>query len=434
MARRSFTWASLAALVAALAGCGHGSERPPAPRTFELVGYPFVRAGYDGAASSLRRVDPVTLGPFRRHGLRLGDYVTGPVLSPDRRLAAFSGSFGQVVLVDLVHLRRLGEVQFGGPDTPVSAIGWPNPDLIVAVRCTQRGKECFDRRIVLLDPERRRVRRTIRLPGGVASAYDAVHRRTVFLADARANGVAPARLLVVDADGSIRTVVLRPVRTGRSAVVQPGLPAGYERYRAASVAVDPIGGRAFVVSPYDPLAEIDLASLRVGYRRVAGLDPPPRQLARAPRRPWTGTANPSEGKMRTAVWLGRARLLVSGRETRLSAPGPMTRAADLPARIVDVSQGAVVRVLPAGWLQVAGGLLLVDGRGGMVSAYASDGRLRWRRQIPGYWQVLAGHLYGGRRDGTLTRAYDLRSGRPLRAIRPRLVTQEVFRWRPPASG
>src|SRR6266536_277715 len=81
-------------LLAALLRTGCGGSKPMG-RLFALADV--LSPSGDFGVLKLLRVDPRTLQPIGRRGLRLGDYVTSRELSPDGRTLAFGGtSSGEV--------------------------------------------------------------------------------------------------------------------------------------------------------------------------------------------------------------------------------------------------------------------------------------------------------------------------------------------------
>src|SRR2546423_848496 len=84
--RAVMRWLALAGVLAGIAvGCGGNSPgaHRPTTKVFELADYPFEREGYLGTGSSIREIEPDTLEPVTRRGLRLGAYVNRFTFSPD---------------------------------------------------------------------------------------------------------------------------------------------------------------------------------------------------------------------------------------------------------------------------------------------------------------------------------------------------------------
>lgn len=420
-------------LILVLAACSGTEAEPPARETvLEFAVYPFVRSGYTGSGTSLRPIDPETLRPLRRRGLRLGGWVDGHRFSPDRRRAAFGLAFGELVFVDMATLTLRARMVLGSPEVEVHPVGWPREDLLIAVACNGTGKYgCLRHRILLVDAERYRVRARIHLGGGSTWEYDAHTGRAVFLVSSDRER-RPARVVVIDRHASVREVELRRITVGGTL-----LYGGPPRLRSADLAVD--RGRAVVVSPYEPVAEVDLRTLAVRYHEVPGLDPPVSSLRRVPLEPWQGTHSPYENSYRIVGRFGDGLLRVSGLEQRLA--GNRVRRVVLDARILDTHTWSARPAKRHERGEIAGDLHLVsrqrvdDNRKSFVGpfrldAYDRAGRLRYSIRRPHYltWRVFEHRLYVGTVNGRMTRVYDLRTGRFLRHIRPRDVGA-MLRWR-----
>jgi hypothetical protein len=140
-------------------------------------------------------------------------------------------------------------------------------------------------------------------------------------------------------------------------------PNAVVRQQGAGLAVDAAGGRAFVVAADQPVAEVDLASLRV--------------TDHAPRQPvgWLGRlagwlapsaqAKAASGPARQACWLGGGLLAVAGFEARVRTDaGGQMQNEQVPAgvKLLEV-HGWTVRLLDAQASQVSyqGGRLLSFG-------------------------------------------------------------------------
>jgi hypothetical protein len=432
MARR----VALLTLILVLPACDGADAEPPARETvLEFAVYPFVRNGYEGSGTSLRPIDPETLRPLRRRGLRLGGWVDGHRFSPDRRRAAFGLAFGELVFVDMPTLTLRARMVLGSPEVEVYPVGWPREDLLIAVACNGTGKYgCLRHRILLLDAVRYRVRARIHLGGDSTWEYDAHTGRAVFLVSSD-HERRPARVIIVDRHASIREVELRRITVGGTLLYGP------PRLRRADLAVD--RGRAVVVSPYEPVAEVDLGTLAVRYHEVPGLDPPVSSLRRVPLEPWQGTHNPHEDSYRMVERFGDGLLMISGLEQRLAGNG--VRRVALDPHILDTRTWSVRAAERYERGEIAGDLHLVsrqrvdEKRKSFVGpfrldAYDRTGRLRYSVRMPHYmaWRVFEDRLYVGTVNGRMTRVYDLRTGRFLRHIRPRDVGA-MLRWRSRAS-
>src|SRR5205085_5507785 len=115
---------SVLAVVAALAA--------PPSQVFELAHYPFAARGYVGSGNSIRAIDPETLRPLERRGLRIGDATYGPVGAPDRRRIAFGAElFGEVTVVDMARRAIERRLEVAPTGFGVEPIGWPSAHLLV---------------------------------------------------------------------------------------------------------------------------------------------------------------------------------------------------------------------------------------------------------------------------------------------------------------
>src|SRR5207302_4497685 len=119
---------------------------------------------------------------------------------------------------------------------------------------------------------------------------------------------------------------------------------------------------------------------------------------------------------RSAAWLGRNLLEIIG-EDELPAPvgDPIVghRLDPVRVQLVDTSTWRVSRSLPVTGCQRAGELVLCSGevrirRSGAdafdtgLVAYDRHWRVRYRRPAPLYWSVVAGRLFVGHLDNTIT--------------------------------
>lgn len=367
-------------------------------------------------------IDPETLRPLRSRGLRLGDWGSGPVFSPDRRYAAFGGQFGQVIVADLRRMRVLPELRFG--EGYVFPVGWPRADLIVVTTCLPAGKDCHSPRLVLIDPGARRVRRTLRLAGPPVWGYDRVSGRSAILVQARAGRIGPAKLLVVEPSGAVRSTTLARIRIGNE---RRGL---WQHYRRADLVVERRLDRALVIGAEEAVAEVSLRTLAVRYRPVPELALAPGALDRAPLQLWHGTANPSSEVAREARMLWPRAVSVSGRTRKLQRDETF-REASLRPIILDTRTWRARRTVLA-WGEYSAGLVFVGGGDPLVRAYGRDGNLRYQVRSPdpewhATWQVFADRLYIGLADGRTVRVHDARTGRLLRRIRPTDV-RPAFSW------
>jgi hypothetical protein len=268
-----------------------GWGQPAGPRSaFGYAPPPGGRApvlgvvGYKPAV--LTRLDPRTLRPLSGPRLRLRYGISSYGWSPDRSLLALGDvDDDKLHLVDPVRLRRLASLDFGIVAEAPQSLAWVGP------------------------------------------------RRLAVVADDR---------------GRIRTVELPGIDAGFQPPPDWDQPGAHGVIKGATLAVDPEGGRAFVVAAGAGVTEVDLTSLRVTARRL-------RQPASLLRRLAHWLVPPAQAKLnagtwRDACWLGDGRLAVWGSETRLhgDAPGdppPEERPSGL--RLIDTRSWTVRPVDPA---------------------------------------------------------------------------------------
>jgi hypothetical protein len=225
---------------------------------------------------------------------------------------------------------------------------------------------------------------------------------------ARPNRIGPARLGVVRTDGVVHWVTVSRIRVGfrpkpsaaRGQLVEPGL------------AVDPAGGRVFLVPAAGAAAEIRLADLRVGYHtlRRGGL----RRLAAAEKE--------FRGPWRDAQYLGGGLIAVSGYngvrragQFRFAPAGLMlldTR--DWSERMLDRTST---------WFTFGTPLLLVIHPPNLI-AYSAQGQLRFQLKIDrplGIVATIGVYAYVWQSDNRVD-VVDLASGTLVRTTAPTSLT------------
>src|SRR6266516_3597150 len=144
-------WRLLAVPVAMLilVGCsvaGGGSDRPPGttavtavvvpavppvPRPPARSGGPLVGVIQRDAAAELVRLDPRTLRPLPGARLELPGAWPLLAVAPDRSVAVLGSDVGRLTVVDLVHLRRLGDLPTGVPGDATLGWGWVGPSRLL---------------------------------------------------------------------------------------------------------------------------------------------------------------------------------------------------------------------------------------------------------------------------------------------------------------
>ena len=342
-------------------------------RSFALTDY-FQPSHGGFYASELIPVAPVTGRRLPGRGVRLGDAVRSPVLSPDRRVVAFGGyNFGEVVRVDLARMRRLPAVKVGG--SAVDVLAWPSPNRMLAVTGPGEGKLPGPKTLRVVDPVAGRVLASRPLGIVIATSTSTAGEAVLVTAPAKhqgENSIGPAHLVIAAPDGAIRELVL------------PHVTAGFDlqALRYPGLAVDVANRRAWVIPGGGaPVAEVDLATGGVQ-------DRPALAAATAPAGPphETGTQNAFQGPRRMAQWLGDGLIAVSGSDAAIVGYDQ----ADTPAglRILDTRTWTERVIDPkADDFTLAGSTLLTARNG-----YGSDGRRRYRLPT-GDSLVRQGRLY-----------------------------------------
>jgi hypothetical protein len=287
----------LIVLAAFLAVAGGGAAKEPAKAPF--LG--FVSTGED--SSKLVRLNPLTLGQRKGRSVQLGSRTAAWSYSPDRsQLVLADNSISATLLfVDTRAMRRIAIVDIGG-NALISATFWPDAQRLYVVRTTLTRREDggFDSQpaaLVAVDPASRTVVGSKSLDGWV---YGWAHADGVLvLLLGPESGIGPARLAVVGADGSVRTIGLDGVSVGRDAFDE-SRPVAIQHYAQPGLAVAPDGSQAFVASPSGIVA-VDLRTLVPSYHG----------LVRGNRRLQKGAP---DGSTRTVSWVQPGVLAVSGRD------------------------------------------------------------------------------------------------------------------------
>jgi hypothetical protein len=263
----------------------------------------------------LVQLDPRSLRPLPGRRLVLTDTVAGYAWSPDRStLVLGDNDQDALYLVDARRMRALGKVWLDAPNAP-QWFGWLGPRRLLAVVDQPLGDpaaELGDAAVVLVDPLAGRVLHRQNLHSRVHTVVSLGDQ--VVLLTTPVDGIGTAGLAVVDDQGKVRTAPLRAISAGFEEPAEHDADSVTER-REAGLAVDRAGGRAFVVAAGTPVAEVDLATLRVAYH---GLSQPASFLRRLAG--WfvpAAEAKLASGPLRSACWLGDGLLAVWGSDARV---------------------------------------------------------------------------------------------------------------------
>jgi hypothetical protein len=294
MAFRAFVVAaSICALLAA--DVSTGAESPGRPV------YAVTNAGTDGRV--LTRSDPQTLAPVGPSA-SLGSSSQAAAFSPNGSLLAFvewTDDRPSVHVLDLSRMEWHAQVPLG-IETGTVIVRWLDSSRVLVFAERPDGLRVF-----VLDAMRNRLSVVRRVAGHLTDRQQvAVGRTRAAVLIRAAQKIGPARVAVVSAAGPARIATLKQIHEG---VLDRTI------YRPSLVA-DPSANRAYVVGGIrDPVAAIDLRTLRVTYRRPFA----------------SAVATDVAGAERITAWLGRGRFAVAGWDD--GAPGADSRLLGL--RVVD---------------------------------------------------------------------------------------------------
>jgi hypothetical protein len=328
----------------------------------------------------LVRVDPRTLARVDDSAVELPNSAGGRLRSPDGAMLAVADNQKPVLtFVDVRAMKTLSTLK-GGQAGSVELAAWPTPSRLLAFSwgcCPVRTD------LIVVDPVAGKVVARHAITGsGWPNA--ALPNGLVYLATP-VNAIRPARLVVADADGNRRSVVLDRIRAGTKRRTVHGVQ--YAEVRWPGLSADPTGRAAYVVAAGGLVAEVDLQTLAVSYHSVQGT----RRLARAQK-----SVN---GPMRYAQWIGDGRIAVSGTDAKMS----ITRAGDhletwkpIGVSVVDTASWSVRTVDPdaSGFTRTPTGLIIL--RNGTLTGYDLDGRTRFTVSFDepvDYVQAVGGYVY-----------------------------------------
>jgi hypothetical protein len=402
---------------------------------------PLLGVHYRRGEAWLVRLDPKTLKirPGRRLALDASS-VVGWCYSPERRLLALGNDSStqftyypaRVRLVDTRALRKVRAVSLHVVGDAV-ATHWPAPNRLLAlVRSREDPGNGSDApvlvdRVVVVDPSTRAVLATHKLTGRVTALARTTHALVLVLVSER---YGPVRLVVADMDGGIASVALDRVHAGLEET-----PGGPPRQRGAAIAVDEQAGRTYVLARADPVAEVALATLAVGYHSPTQ---PVSVLGRL--HDWlepSAQAKVLDGSWRSATWLGDGRLAVFGRDASTYPVGDRLETRERPsgllvidtrtwnAHMVDPSSSALVvakNVLLSWGSSWDSGTQRMTGAG--LNVYDQTGIRRFHlfgaRAIFDV-QVVGRRAFVDRGTDGRYAIVDIRTGREVRTIRGRAM-------------
>ncbi len=417
-------WRDISRAPGALGATGVGGDRALTP----LFGI---------AREGLVRLDPQTLHALPGGGLPLDRHTFGWSFSPDRaKLAIGSDGSAEVRLVDLRRWRVVGDVRVRLARGSVFGTAWAGPSRVLAVVVSPGCCGLGDTTVAGIDARKPRLLWQRQLYGSL-QAGERFRRSLVLVLGPPGRSLGASRLMVVGADGHVRSARLDQIRSGLD-----GRAGGITDIWNPGLAIDPAGARAFIVQAGEPVAEVDLHSLQVRYHH---LSQPISLLGRL--RDWLepkAKAKADEGPSRQALWLGNGLLAVTGfdgygrvgsggREAEWQTPAGLKLIDTRTWSIHTLDSKATNAMLASDALVAYGSLWdsrsqKVSGNG--LTVYNLDGSRRYHRYGDEPVSVLYGDnpvsLAGGRvmvggaadshlfRRGTLL---DLRTGRELRRVR-----------------
>jgi hypothetical protein len=353
-----------------------------APATLGIAVHETV---YTRPQASLAWFDPMTLKALPGRKVPLAGHVGSWAFSADRSRLAIASCWDETASATGIRfanarsMRVLGDLQLGQYKC-VSALTWLAPRRLLAVARTSS-----ESKLLVIDPAVRKVLRRIAIPPypwAIGHSHD--HLVLLYGGD---DSFAPSRLLVVDANGNVRSVSVAGVLAGQ--VVDDSNANDYRvRVVRPGLAVDP-GGRAFLVPASGAVAEIDLATLAVSYHDLAH----PSLLRRFLN--WltpAAEAKALDGQEREAAWVGDGKIVVSGSDytTVEDAKGaPTTNATPAGTMLIDTRSWRA-QLLSDGTSGFATSADVVIAEGGTFSetdqrsygpgleAFSLDGRKLWQ--------------------------------------------------------
>jgi hypothetical protein len=405
----------------ALSACGGDDSRKQPPRPSSLLGIVWSER------NELAELNPLSLRPLpdrRRVAIGPGPWA----MSPDGKQLAV-GKVTSVRLVDLTRMRLRGDIALGRSHT--EALAWLEGGSLLVLRASDLGVPPHGevkRELAVVDPVRLTVLQRHPVDGSVERW--AWTRDGVVLLLGSSGRIGPTRLAVFDLERGLRDIPLARIPAGWT---QEKSRRGetIDRRRSPGLAVDPEGGRAFVVDPADFVAEVDLSDLNVAYHdlreRVSLLGRLRNWLEPAARADGGGGFT---GPVRHALWLGGGIVAVSGWNDRLVDAGGYLEQRSTPAGVtlVDTSDWTTRKIdEDASDITLADDALLAYGSlwdgsawsGIGVRVYSRDGERRFELfdGEPIFTvQATGGYAYPQLENSCRGWVVDLRSERVLREL------------------
>lgn len=252
---------------------------------------PLLGMAFPHGTNRLVWLDPLTLKVKGSQSLNLPAFSTWRQ-SPDASRLVFSGHAGTLRFVDANSLRMIGTVRLPG---------FTDPDMAWA---TPRTLFVFDTlSIAAVDPVTLRVKWRKRLPTAFTPFGPESEASTpsglIFLLSPMDGSVGATTLVSVDLAGRFRSIVLPQIQSGATQD-----PSGASLFTGSQpgLAIDPVGGQAYIVGGTGTVAQVDLSTLAVSSHNQ------PRTLAHADK--------VLSGPTREAIWLGDGLIAVTGENDR----------------------------------------------------------------------------------------------------------------------
>jgi hypothetical protein len=393
------------AAVAVTLAAGGNHWRPLLPLRAPARATPSLTAVLsDDRGSRLAQIEPATFARLRASAHMT--YYEGWVRSPDgRRLAVSTNPDSNDVSYSTLHFATVSSLRWQRRAVRLNgyfdASIWPRPGVLYALVGDYSGPGLTLNKI---DVAARKIVAHTRLPGPVLDIERSADGLVV-LEGGKNNAIGPARLLILDPDGAVRSLRLERILAGTHFDQSAQDPIG--TIREPGLAVDPSHAVAYVLDPDGLVAAVRLRDLRVTYHLLGHKS----LIARLS--DWltpAALAKGANGPMLTAQWLGDGLIALTGNNESTSRhkDGSLDFSIQ-PAglRIVDTRHWRVRTLDPrADSVLVADGVLLASGgsshsdsngstnSGEGIAAYNPNGSLRWRLDPGKSASLLA--AYGNR--------------------------------------
>lgn len=260
----------------------------------------------DDSGSRLAQIEPATFARLRASARMT--YYEGWVRSPDGRLLAVSTNpDSNDVSYSTLHFATVSSLRWQPPGVRLNgyfdAAIWPRPIALYALVGDYSGPGLT---LDKIDVAARKIVAQTRLPGPVLDIQRSA-KGLVVLEGGKNNAISPARLLILDADGAVRSLRLARILAGTHFDQSAQDPIG--TIREPGLAVDPSHAVAYVLDPDGLVAAIGLRDLAVTYHRLGHKS----LVARLSN--WltpAALAKGANGPMLTAQWLGDGLIALTG--------------------------------------------------------------------------------------------------------------------------